>query len=146
MQQQELFRRLRAAASSAPCISRLPTRAEIASLEAELGVHLPPSYRAYLLELSDALVGSYWPLVVQHEMTGGRLLDQARGLQSIGLPSFLVPFVSDNGDAFCFDTRSNGPEFAVVLWTHDDQSFVHRSWPNFLTWVADEWLPTAEES
>lgn len=106
---------------------------------------LPPSYRAYLLTISDVLVGAYWPLVIHHEMTGGRLLDQTRDLHAVGLPEFLVPFeTSQDGDAFCFDLRSEASEYAVVRWLHDDGSFHTYTWPNFLAWVQEAWLPTVD--
>ncbi|ACO47985.1 SMI1/KNR4 family protein [Deinococcus deserti] len=146
MGQEELFKRLRAGGVPAPLIPKLPDDREIDALEVLLETRLPPSYRAYLLTLSDVLAGAYWPLVIHHELTGGRLLDQTRDLRAIGLPQFLVPFeTSQDGDAFCFDTRSAGPEYAVVRWVHDDGSFDTYRWPSFIAWVQDEWLPTVED-
>lgn len=143
MRQEELFERLRAAGTPAPFIPHRPTEGEINEVETALGRRLPPSYRAYLLQVSDVMAGRYWPLVIHHEMTGGRLLDQTRDLHKVGLPGFLVPFeTSQDGGAFCFDTRSAEPEYVVVRWLHDDGSFDTYQWPNFLAWVEDEWLPT----
>lgn len=128
-------------------VPRLPTTQEIDGVEAVLGVCLPPSYRAYLMTISNVLVGSYWPLSIHHEMTGGRLLDQTRDLRAIGLPTFLLPFeTSQDDDAFCFDLRSVGPEFAVVRWVHDDGSFATYRWSNFLCWAQDEWLPSVKDT
>ena len=85
------------------------------------------------------LVGRYWPLVIHHEMTGGRLLDQTRD----GLPGFLMPSeTSQDGGAFRFDTRSAEPEYVVVCRLHDDGPSDTYQWPNFLAWVEDERLPT----
>lgn len=143
MSQQDLFERLRTAGTPAPFVTRRATDSEIDGVEAALEVRLPPSYRAYLLQISDVLVGRSWPLGIHHEMSGGRLVDQTRDLHAAGLPLFLVPFeTGQDGDAVCFDTRSAGPEYTAVRWLYDDGSFETYRWPTFLAWVEDEWLAT----
>lgn len=135
---------MRDAADETPVTPPSPTAEDVRAAQEALGVTFPPSYAACLLELSTLSVGRYELLLPKSEWPYLNLLPVVRELRTIGLPTTFVPFVIDNGDAFCFDIRSPGPEYAVVLWAHHDESVIER-FPDFLSWVEERWLPTAEQ-
>lgn len=142
VRQDEVFQRVRDAADETPVTPLFPTAEDVRAAQEALGVTFPPSYAACLLELSTLSVGRYELLLPKSEWPYLNLLPKVEELRTIGLPTTFVPFVIDNGDAFCFDIRSPGPEYAVVLWAHHDESVIER-FPDFLSWVEERWLPTA---
>lgn len=135
---------MRDAADETPVTPPSPTAEDVRAAQEALGVTFPPSYAACLRELSTLSVGRYELLLPKSEWPYLNLLPKVRELRTIGLPTTFVPFVIDNGDAFCFDIRSPGPEYAVVLWAHDDGTVIER-FPDFLSWVEERWLPTAAQ-
>ncbi|GGR11303.1 hypothetical protein GCM10008957_25030 [Deinococcus ruber] len=134
---------MRDLAEETPVTRPLPTAADIEAAERVLDVMFPLSYRAFLLELSNVSVGTYEPLIPNIGWRFLDLLTNVMELRRTGLPTTLIPFVVNNGDAFCFDVESGGPEYAVVLWAHDGPSVIPRC-PDFLSWIEQEWIsPTA---
>lgn len=64
------------------------------------------------------------------------LREVVKDARSIGVPDFLAPFRSDNGDYFCFDTRSGSER--IVIWDHNSYSIDERKeyiWKNFEDWL-----------
>lgn len=57
-----------------------------------------------------------------------------------GFPDYLTPFRTDNGDYWCFDTRTPQAdgETPVVIWSHNDLAIEKDSqyrWLNFVEWL-----------
>ncbi|HLJ56621.1 MAG TPA: SMI1/KNR4 family protein [Chthonomonadaceae bacterium] len=117
--------------------SVLANDAELDSIEAELGVTLPRSYRAYLKQAAHRQIGTYEPY------TAGELAGAAREAWDGGLEPHLLPFLDDNADHFCFDLRSTVAEPPVVYRPHDGTS--DETWPNFAAWIDECWLAELED-
>jgi len=64
--------------------------------------------------------------------------------RQMGLPATLFPFLVDNGNYYCFDLATSGPEYGIVFWSHDGL-LVEERWPSFLLWVRDCWIAESAE-
>lgn len=117
--------------------SVLATDDQLNAIEEGLGMKLPPSYRAYLKTYAHRLIGTYEPFTIS-ELEG-----EARDAWSMEMETYLLPFVCDNGDYFCFDTRSKMEEPPVVYWSHNGTT--DETWPNFAAWVEECWLGELED-
>lgn len=82
-----------------------------------------------------AFDGFGWANNSLEDMSLKEVLEDFRDL---GFPEYLTPFKIDNGDFWCFDTRSTNEEFPVVIWDHNancvekDASY---QWENFIDWL-----------
>ncbi len=134
-----VFDKLREMNEPVPIPAKLPTEQEVDQLEAKLGVKLAPSYREYLLHYSDVNVGTFEPYWVYRD---GSYLDLIQGIlearQDPNFPRHYMPFLCDNGDYYCFDLKSPGPEYQVVYWSHNGPT--QESWRDFPTWVEECWI------
>lgn len=110
----------------------LATDQQLSQIQASLGMMLPASYRDYLMKYAHRQIGTYEPY------TAGELEQEAREAWANGLEPYLLPFLEDNADHFCFDTRSQVAEPPVVFRPHDGTS--SETWPNFAAWVEECWL------
>ena len=106
-------------------------------IEEDLGVTLPPSYRSYLKKYVHRRIGTYEPY------TAAQLADAAREAWDAELEPYLLPFLEDNADHFCFDLRSEMDEPPVVFRPHDGTST--ETWPNFAAWIEECWLAELDE-
>src|SRR5688500_2129224 len=73
--------------------------ADLAQVEAELGLRLPPEYRRFLLKYAHLEFVSLAPY------TAPQLPRAAAEARAKGVPGHLLPFCHDIGNYFCFDTR-----------------------------------------
>lgn len=109
---------------------------ELDEIESDLGAKLPPSYREYLKKYAHRQIGTFEPYVA------GELVAKVREAWDSGLESFLLPFLEDNADHYCFDMRSSLPEPPVVFRPHDGTS--DETWPNFAAWIEECWVAELE--
>lgn len=103
---------------------RPPTREpDVASAERRLGIALPPSYRKLVTTTDprDKEYGLYWVWVEDLDTHGEDIATCAEGREGT-LPRFLIPVLgSDNGDEYCFDTRTTDArgEYQIVHFDHE---------------------------
>lgn len=120
-----------------------PNKTDLQNLTQKYGVKFPKSYVDFQLiychkmPMGDlAFVGFGW---------ANKNLDDYLNLENIvkeakelNLPAYLTPFKYENGDFWCFDTRTGEDEFEVVIWDHNandidnDPDF---KWQNFIEWL-----------
>ncbi len=140
-----VFDRLRSLDEPVPKPPQLPTEQQVRETEAALGVTFPPSYREYQLHYSNVTFGTFDLYWLHQE---GSYLDLLEGVrearEDMELPEHLLPFLQDDGDYYCFDLSSPGPEYKVVLWSHDGTT--DESWRDFPTWVEACWIGENLES
>jgi hypothetical protein len=110
----------------------LATDEQLDRIEVSLGVTLPQSYRHYLKQYAHRQIGTYEPL------TALQLEDAVREAWASGLERYLLPFLEDNADYFCFDLRARVEEPPVVFRPHDGTS--SENWAGFAAWVEECWL------
>jgi hypothetical protein len=107
---------------------RLPTDAEIASAELRLGLKFHPDYIAFLQSGGDVANAKFEPAVVR---PGSSRLDLFKIAESawnlMGVPRDLLPFVEDNGDYYCVNSRGE-----VIYWSHNGTT--DERWPNIAAW------------
>jgi hypothetical protein len=61
-----------------------------------------------------------------------------------GLDDHLLPFVEEqDGEYYCFNLKSEAPEYEVVYWSHNGAT--GEKWDNFLDWVEQCWIGEQEE-
>jgi hypothetical protein len=138
-----ILERLRSLSVASPDPGRLPSGEEVAEAEAALGVSFPPSYTTYLLQYADVEVGHYELYSPAEEDSYLDLVKEVEETWASGeLERHLLPFVEDNGDYFCFDLKSAGPEYEVVYWSHNGTT--NERWKNFLHWVEACWIGETE--
>lgn len=64
------------------------------------------------------------------------LYEIVKDARSVGVPEYLSPFKSDNGDYYCFDSRNHA--YSVVVWDHNSKSIESDSnynWVTFIDWI-----------
>ncbi|MDC6367803.1 MULTISPECIES: SMI1/KNR4 family protein [Flavobacteriaceae] len=61
-----------------------------------------------------------------------------KDFKELEYPEYLTPFRKDNGDFWCFDSRSDESEFPVVIFDHNSngiESDPNYKWKNFIEWL-----------
>ena len=123
-----------------PLPPQLPTEADVMAAEEKLGVKFPPSYVKYQLEYSDINVGHLEMYSLFEDDDRLNLISNVNNARKYHrLDEHLLPFVEEqDGDYFCFNLESNGPEYEVVYWSHNGTT--DEKWDNFLDWVERRWM------
>jgi hypothetical protein len=107
---------------------RPPTDAEIAAAEQRLGVSFHPDYRAFLQGGGDVANAIFEPAII---LPGSGYLDLFEiadtAWSTMGVPRDLLPFVEDNGDYYCLNSRGE-----VIYWSHNGST--NERWPNIAAW------------
>lgn len=129
----ETLHALRLADEPVPQTLRLPTVAEVAAIEAQLGVFFHPDYRRFLLEASDVVVGTLEPATITAPESHTHLPELVASARALGVPDSLFPFCADNGDFYCLTAAGS-----VRYWSHDGAN--PESWPSLAAWIARVWL------
>ena len=127
------LRALRAANECVPRPSRLPSPAEVAAMEAQLGITFHADYRQLLLKAGDVTVGTLEPATITAPASHTHLPEVVASARAYGVPESLFPFCADNGDFYCLT-----PTGAVRFWSHDGASA--EVWPDLATWIVHVWL------
>ena len=113
---------------------RLPTEAEVAAAEDQLGVKFPADYRQYLLQASDVVYGSLEPAIVIPEAGHLSLAEIAENAwDEMEVPRELLPFCEDNGDYYCLNQKGE-----VEYWSHNGST--DEKWKNLATWIKEVWI------
>jgi hypothetical protein len=123
-----------------PLPPQLPTEADVMAAEEKLGVKFPPSYVKYQLEYSDINVGHLEMYSLFEDDDRLAMINNINNARKYHrLDEHLLPFVEEqDGDYFCFNLESNGPEYEVVYWSHNGTT--DEKWDNFLDWVERRWI------
>ncbi|WP_207431758.1 SMI1/KNR4 family protein [Sabulibacter ruber] len=134
----ETLEKLKSLSESVPKPPTLPTEKELKNAEEKLGVTFPPSYVEYQLKYSDVSFGPFELYQLFEDGSYTDLISSVREVREYGLPEHLLPFLEDNGDYYCFDLTSKGPEYLVRFWSHNGTT--NEKWDNFLDWVEECWI------
>ncbi|WP_052354351.1 SMI1/KNR4 family protein [Flectobacillus major] len=111
----------------------LASEPEIEKVEKELGITFPIAYKTFAKEyLNIGLRGvqflpfnSSEPMYLINELNNARTYFE--------LPNHLIPFINNNDDYYCFDLKSNIPDYKVAYWSHNGTT--NEKWDNFLDWM-----------
>lgn len=133
MRLSEVIAELRRRSERVPKPPRLPTPAEITSVEATIGVSLPDDYRRFLLEASDVVLGTLEPATVTEPSSHTYLPSVVASARAFGVPRELLPICEDNANFFCLDSAG-----VVRFWSHD--AAADESWPTIANWIEEVWL------
>jgi hypothetical protein len=106
---------------------RPPTDAEIDAAESRLGMKFHPDYRAFLKSGGDVGDSFLEPAVILPGSGYLDLFDIAKSAWEEGVPKDLLPFVEDNGDYYCLNSRGE-----VLFWSHNGTT--DEKWPNLANW------------
>lgn len=111
----------------------LAKESEIEKVENELKISFPTSYKTFAKDyLNMGLRGiQFLPFAASEPMYLLSELNNAR--KYFELPNHLIPFINDNDDYYCFDLKSNQPDYKVVYWSHN--GLTNERWENFLDWL-----------
>ncbi len=119
----------------------LPTKEDILKVEISLNIKYPDSYVKYLLEYSNICFGLFDNLrmTITEDFEWLYAVDVINEAWNVvEVPKYFIPFILDNGDYFCFDTRkSYNGEYPVKYWSHNGTTT--EKWDNFLDWVENCW-------
>ena len=118
--------------------SLLPTEEDVKNAEEKLGVKFPPSYIKYQLEYSNLEYGTFEPFLLFEDGSYLDLVSSVNDARQNGLPDYLLPFLEDNGDYYCFDMTTKAPEYKVKFWSHNGAT--GEEWEDFLDWVERCWI------
>lgn len=132
------FKKLASLQTKVPKLPKLPSVSDIEEKEVKYGINLPPSYKEYLKNYSNLSVGFYEPYQINRPEAKHIDFDEnVNEAWQYGLSKNYLPFLTDNGDYFCFDLTSKGPEFQVVFISHEMEE---ERWDNFLQWTENCWI------
>ena len=107
---------------------RNPNDEEIDLAERTLNFSFHPDYRAFLKSGGDVANATFEPAVVLPGSGHLDLFEIANSAWTVdGVPKDLLPFVSDNGDYFCINSRGE-----VVYWSHN--CAVDEKWSTLAAW------------
>ena len=136
----DILEKLKSLNQPVPLPPQLPTEADVMAAEEKLGVKFPPSYVKYQLEYSDINVGHLEMYSLFEDDDRLNLINNVNNARKYHrLDEHLLPFVEEqDGDYFCFNLESNGPEYEVVYWSHNGTT--DEKWDNFLDWVERRWM------
>ncbi|HEY0042502.1 MAG TPA: SMI1/KNR4 family protein [Flavisolibacter sp.] len=136
----DILEKLKSLNQPVPLPPQLPTEADVMAAEEKLGVKFPPSYVKYQLEYSDISVGHLEMYSLFEDDDRLNLISNVNNVRKYHrLDEHLLPFVEEqDGDYFCFNLESNGPEYEVVYWSHNGTT--DEKWDNFLDWVERRWI------
>jgi cell wall assembly regulator SMI1 len=117
------------------------SEADIAALEAELGVAFPKDYRRSIIAVgAPSPTTALWDWLWDHDLPLGSVegptrhslaqfytpdeIRDALVWRDAGMPTDLIPFACDNGgNQICFSIRelssTNAPKGTVFFWDHD---------------------------
>lgn len=125
-------------------ITRLPTKEEVKSLEEKYKISFPPSYRRFLLEKSYISGPVFDPLSITHpDFSNSLMTMELKRAKENGLPEYLFPVVESNGDYYCLDLNSEGPEYDVVLWSLSSM-WKEQRFKSFRHWL-EYWIDKATD-
>jgi hypothetical protein len=124
---------LRSRSQAVPLPPRLPTSAEIAEVEARLGVTFPADYAKFLAEASDVTLGTLEPATIANPNAHTHLCSVVSSARKCGVPVHLLPICEDNGDFYCLE-----PPGSVLFWSHNGAG-LERS-PSLAAWLEQVWL------
>lgn len=120
---------------SVPIPTRLPTEAEVAAVERDLGVTLHPDLRRYLLEASDVTFGIYEPATITAPGAHTDLAAIIADARTWGVPTELLPFCQANSNFYCLAEGGS-----VAYWAHDGGLQKRETWPSLAAWIESVWL------
>ena len=115
---------------------KLPTLKEIEDVEDVLSLQLPPIFKEFLIKYSNYLYGNKEIFDTDKESSSYIVKNLYHARAKLLLPEYLIPFVRDNGDYFCFDYRSSQEDKPVVFWSHDEGE-TEEEWGSFTKWFKD---------
>ncbi len=129
----KIIAELRSRSEKVPKPLGLPTPAEVAAVESELGVVFPPDYRTFLLEASDVVLGTLEPATISNPAFHTHLPKVVASARAFGVPVQLFPICEDNADFFCLASTGE-----IRYWSHNGA--VDESWPSLAHWLKQVWL------
>tara|TARA_Y100001934_G_scaffold120671_1_gene147478 strand:- start:1616 stop:2062 length:447 start_codon:yes stop_codon:yes gene_type:complete len=140
---EDIFNKLKSLHQPKSSNAKLPTETEIKEKETKYGINFPPTYQEFLKKYSNLSVGFYEPFMLNRPDV--KFIDFDTNVKEAwedGLSKEYLPFLTDNGDYFCFDLTTKAPDFEVVLMSHEMEE---ERWENFLDWVENCWIQESLE-
>jgi hypothetical protein len=135
---QALIKRLHELSEPVPTPLCLPTPAEVAAVEQQLGVAFHPDLRQYLLAVSDVVFGSFEPVTVGDPDAHTDMISVCRGAwDEYGLPHDLIPVCENNADFYCLNNAGQ-----VVFWSHEGAGA--ERWSSLAEWIEKVWIGESE--
>ena len=120
----------------------LPSMEEISFVEETLNIKYPKSYINFLTGYSNISFGFFENLKMNivedfEWLYAVNVINDAWDINNV--PKHLIPFVQDNGNYYCFDSRTgNDGEYPIKYWSHNRTT--DEKWDNFMDWVEKCWL------
>ena len=131
---EDIIEKLRANAQQVPVPLELPDEDQLLDIEEALVTSLPKSLRAFLLTVSDLVIGSLEPVTAADPHSHTYLADVAAEAWEAGVPRHLLPFCQSGSCYYCINL-----EDAVLVWTPSSgESDVE--WEDILHWAEAVWL------
>lgn len=109
----------------------LPDDDQITEVEEAILVQIRGDFRDFLLEASDAVVGSLEPVTITEPSSHTYLPEVAAEAWANGLPRELLPICQTADGYYCLDLENE-----VVLWQGGS---VLGGWNSIWSWIEDVW-------
>ncbi len=131
---EDVIEQLQQVAETVPVPLELPTEDDLLDVEEALLLQLPKDYRAFLLSVSDLVIGSLEPATAADPQSHTYLPELAAAAWDGGLPRYLIPICVTGPLVYAID-----PDGQVSAW----QGATQRSgvWETVWEWAAAKWRP-----
>ncbi|HMW48227.1 MAG TPA: SMI1/KNR4 family protein [Cellvibrionaceae bacterium] len=137
---EDIIEKLRANAQDVPVPLDLPDEDQLLDIEEALLTPLPKSLRAFLLTVSDLVIGSLEPATAADPHAHTYLADMAADAWERGLPRHLLPFCQSGSLYYCINL-----EDAVVVWSPASGES-DAEWEDIWHWAEAVWLPSGQRA
>lgn len=112
----------------------LPEMDDIVDAQEAMLIHIPPVFREYLLNSSDAIYGNLEPVTVADSNSHTYLPEVAAEAWSAGMPRDLLPLCQIEDNYYCI-----GSDDTIYLWNADSDA-LEELLESVWYWVNDIWL------
>lgn len=137
---QEVIEKLQTYAEEIPVPLDLPDEDQLLDIEEALLTPLPKSLRAFLLTVSDLVIGTLEPVTAADPNSHTYLADVAAQAWEMGLPRHLIPFCQSGTCYYCINL-----EDAVVIWTPATGES-DAEWDDIWHWAEAVWIPSSRKA
>lgn len=110
------------------------TMEDIVDAQEAILIHIPVTYREFLLHTGHLIYGKLEPATVADAHAHNYLPEMAAEAWARGMPREYIPLCEDDGNIYCI-----GEDDTVYLWRPGSEE-VEECFENVWYWVKDIWL------
>ena len=131
---EEVIEALHAAAIQQTFEVELPDEDDLVEIEEELLLPMPSEFKAFLLQVSNLVIGSLEPVTVSDPQAHTHLPEVTSEAWADGLPRDLIVLCRVGQGCYCINQEGE-----VLLWQAGEIDSEH-TWEDVWSWANEVWL------